>query len=73
MKLVLTTLFIYFSIAYAQEYWQQQVNYRIDVELDDVNHMLRGVESMEYTNNSPDELDRIYIHLWPNAYKNDKT
>lgn len=57
----------------AQEYWQQEVNYTIHVELDDVNHLLRGHETFEYINNSPDVLDKIYIHIWPNAYKNEKT
>ena len=54
-------------------YWQQQVNYTIDVSLDDKEHTLRGFEKIEYINNSPDTLRFIWIHLWPNAYKNDKT
>lgn len=54
-------------------YWQQQVNYTIDVSLDDKEHSLTGFEKMEYINNSPDTLHFIWIHLWPNAYKNDKT
>ena len=61
-----------FSVA-SQEYFQQEVNYEISVELDDSDHFLHGKESFEYINNSPDELDFIYIHLWPNAYKNGKT
>lgn len=63
--------------AYAQKNrqadWQQNVNYHIDVTLDDQKHILRGFETMEYVNNSPNNLDSIYIHLWPNAYKNDQT
>jgi hypothetical protein len=55
------------------QYWQQQVNYRIDVSLDDRQHTLTGFAKMEYTNNSPDTLRFIWFHLWPNAYKNDKT
>lgn len=54
----------------AQDYWQQEVNYKIVVQLDDSSHMLRGFESFEYLNNSPDTLKELYIHLWPNAYKN---
>lgn len=57
----------------AQTYWQQQVNYSIDVSLNDKQHSLDGFEKMEYINNSPDTLGFIWIHLWPNAYKNDKT
>ena len=54
-------------------YWQQQVNYNIDVTLNDVDNTLDGFVKMEYFNNSPDTLHFIWIHLWPNAYKNDKT
>lgn len=55
------------------QYWQQQVNYTIDVSLNDVEHTLTGFEKIEYFNNSPDTLRFIWFHLWPNAYKNDKT
>lgn len=54
-------------------YFQQEVNYSIDVKLDDKNHLLTGFETFEYINNSPDELAFLYIHLWPNAYKNRST
>ncbi len=54
-------------------YWQQQVNYTIQVSLDDKEHSLSGFEKIEYINNSPDTLYFIWFHLWPNAYKNDKT
>ena len=54
-------------------YFQQQVDYKIDVTLDDEHHLLQGWIEMEYTNNSTQTLDKIYMHLWPNAYKNDKS
>lgn len=54
-------------------YWQQQVNYKIDVTLNDVDNTLDGFVKMDYHNNSPDTLYFIWIHLWPNAFKNDKT
>lgn len=59
--------------AASSQYWQQQVNYRIDVSLNDREHSLTGFAKMEYINNSPDTLRFIWFHLWPNAYKNDKT
>jgi hypothetical protein len=54
-------------------YWQQQVNYLIDVTLHDKDNSVDAFEKIEYTNNSPDTLKFIWFHLWPNAYKNDKT
>ena len=60
--------------AFAQKnYFQQEVNSTINVTLDDKAHTLNGNISIEYTNNSPDELKEIYFHLWPNAYKNINT
>jgi hypothetical protein len=60
---------------YCQEkkYWQQQVNYTIEVSLNDKEHTLEGFVKMNYQNNSPDTLTYIWFHLWPNAYKNDQT
>lgn len=57
----------------AQQYWQQELHYTIDVELDDTQHSLNGFLKLRYTNHSPDTLSFIWFHLWPNAYKNDRT
>jgi hypothetical protein len=61
------------AIAQTKGTWQQEVNYTLKVNLDDESHMLRGSEEFVYTNNSPNTLEFIYIHLWPNAYKNKHT
>ena len=54
-------------------YFQQKVDYKIDVTLNDADNTLDGFEIINYTNNSPDTLHFIWFHLWPNAYKNDRT
>ena len=56
-----------------QAYWQQQVNFTIDVTLNDQDNTLDGFVKIAYYNNSPDTLYYIWFHLWPNAYKNDRT
>jgi hypothetical protein len=61
------------EVSAQQNYWQQEVNYTIQVQLDDQKHELHAFESFVYVNNSPNTLDLIYIHLWPNAYRNGKT
>lgn len=76
MKRILLFAFTFciLPIAYCQSpYWQQQVNFRIDVTLNDADHTLDGFVKMDYHNNSPDTLYFIWIHCWPNAFKNDKT
>lgn len=69
---LLLLLVSYTSFA-QQSYWQQQVNFKIDVTLNDGDHSLDGFEKIEYINHSPDTLRFIWFHLWPNAYRTDKT
>jgi hypothetical protein len=73
MKFISLILILSSSLVNAQNYWQQEVNYKISVKLDDKSHSISAFEEFEYINNSPDKLDFIYIHLWPNAYRNGKT
>jgi hypothetical protein len=55
------------------DYFQQEVNYKIKVSLDDVNHELDAFEEIQYINHSRHDLTFLYFHLWPNAYKNNST
>jgi hypothetical protein len=73
-KIVLFIAYCLPLVSYSQQnYWQQQVNYTIDVSLNDIEHTLDGFEKIQYLNNSPDTLHFIWFHVWPNAYKNDRT
>lgn len=56
-----------------QTYFQQEVNYKIDVRLNDKDHTLKAFEEIQYINNASTSLNYIYFHLWPNAYKNNNT
>ena len=73
--LLLILIKLFFVAGYGQRttYWQQQVNSTIKVFLNDNTHSLTGDIKMTYQNNSPDSLSFIWIHLWSNAYKNDRT
>jgi len=57
----------------AQQYFQQEVNFRINVTLNDQLHELNAFETVEYINNSPDTLRHLFFHLWPNGYSNNDT
>ena len=72
-KITLALLSILSINLSAQEYFQQETNYIIDVELDDENHTLNGTEHIDYFNNSPDDLEFLWFHIWPNAYKDNTT
>ncbi|MCW3090648.1 MAG: peptidase [Ferruginibacter sp.] len=59
---------------FAQDnYWQQQLHYTINTELNEKEKSLAGSETIVYKNNSPATLDFIWFHIWPNAYKNSST
>lgn len=50
-------------------YYQQQADYKIDIELDDKNSKLTGSEVITYSNNSPDTLEYLWIQLDQNQAK----
>ena len=76
MRLIITAFFFLFNYmpSFAQgAYWQQQADYKMDVTFNEKDHSLDGYASINYSNHSPDTLYYIWFHLWPNAYKNDRT
>ena len=50
-------------------YWQQHVDYTMDVTMDVKSFQYSGTQKLVYTNNSPDTLNRIYYHLFFNAFQ----
>ena len=50
-------------------YWQQHVDYAMEVDMDVQNYRFTGTQKLVYTNNSPDELNRVYYHLYFNAFQ----
>ncbi|MDT0558348.1 M1 family metallopeptidase [Ichthyenterobacterium sp. W332] len=52
-------------------YYQQQADYKMDLELDDKNAMLTGNETITYTNNSPDVLEYLWVQLDQNVRAKD--
>lgn len=71
--LSLFALAISFGLGAQTPYFQQDVHYKIDVKLNDVNHSISAFETFTYTNNSTSTLNEMWIHIWPNAYKNNET
>jgi len=61
------------SCLLGEKYFQQNVDYEIEVSLNDSDRTLSAFEKIHYKNNSPDTLNYIWFHIWPNAYKNDST
>ena len=68
----LCPLFVLFDHVVADpldSYWQQKVDYEMEITLLDSVRQITGKTMIKYTNNSPDSLDRIYMHLYPNAFQ----
>lgn len=71
-KLNFSLLFILCSIlltAQKDTYYQQYAKYKMDIDVDAVNFTYKGQQTLQYSNNSPDELDVVYFHLYWNAFK----
>lgn len=68
--LVLVSFFV-FSSLHAQYpcYWQQKIRYVIDVDMNVQTNQYSGIEKIEYWNNSPDTLHRVFFHLYNNAFQ----
>src|SRR5438105_1292518 len=52
-------------------YWQNRVDYAIEAKIDTVAHVLTADETITYTNNSPDNLDFVWLQLDQNIYRSD--
>jgi len=50
-------------------YWQQHVDYTMEINMDVSKHQYKGKQKLVYTNNSPDVLNRVYYHLFFNAFQ----
>jgi len=50
-------------------YWQQHANYTMDIDMDVNNYQYKGIQKLVYTNNSPDQLNKVFYHLYFNAFQ----
>lgn len=71
-KLLFFALTISYACVFSQNntsYWQQHVNYKMDVDVDVKTFQYKGSQQLAYTNNSPDVLTNVYYHLYFNAFQ----
>jgi hypothetical protein len=73
MRKIILLSFLSFGLnsAFAQNapYWQQHVDYKMEVSMDVKNYQYKGKQELVYTNNSPDTLRKVFYHLYPNAFQ----
>ena len=66
--LFLISFFVMAPILFSQ-YWQQKANYEMEIELDVSSAQFNGKQRILYTNNSPETLNKVFYHLYFNAFR----
>ena len=68
---MIRTIFILLALqlSFSQNYWQQHVEYEMDIVVDVSDFTYDGEQSIIYTNNSNDTIKKVYYHLFFNAFK----
>lgn len=72
MKYIYHLIFLIgcFNLLSAQsDRWQQEVNYKMKIDFDVDNHTYKGEQKLRYKNNSPDTLNKVFYHLYFNAFQ----
>lgn len=57
------------SSSNSSTYWQQHVDYKMEIDMNVNTYQYKGKQTLVYTNNSPDVLNRVYYHLYFNAFQ----
>ncbi len=70
----LLVFILFSSIGYSQNnpnpgYWQQHVDYKMEVDMNVENYQYQGKQELVYTNNSSDTLKKVFYHLYFNAFQ----
>ena len=69
LLLIVSTIVLALPVLAQPNRWQQQVKYSMDVKMDVNTNRFTGKQRLEYTNNSPDTLKRVFYHLYWNAFQ----
>ena len=67
--LVLFLSLFFINSIQSQNYWQQEVDYKITVDINAKNNSYKGDQEIIYTNNSLDTLNKVFFHLYFNAFR----
>ncbi|MBK7410784.1 MAG: M1 family metallopeptidase [Saprospirales bacterium] len=67
--LFLLALFLVQTLGAQPNCWQQRVQYEMDIDFEVKTHQYSGTQKLTYFNESPDQLDRVFYHLYLNAFQ----
>lgn len=66
---LLLTVLALTSFAQRKTYWQQGVDYTMDIDVNEKTYQYDGKMKLKYSNNSGQELNKVYFHLYFNAFQ----
>src|SRR5688572_21201600 len=70
LVIVLIISLLVCNVSFSQpDRWQQRVKYVMNVDVDVTTNRFTGKQQLEYTNNSPDTLKKVFYHLYWNAFQ----
>ena len=69
MKSFFCFLFFLPLVLFSQSSWQQHAEYFMDIKMDVSDFTFLGEQTILYTNNSPDTINKVYYHLFFNAFR----
>src|ERR671926_1697269 len=71
MKTAFLSFFLLLSFTlFAQpDRWQQRIKYTMNIDMNVQTNQYKGKQTIQYWNNSPDTLDRVFFHLYWNAFQ----
>ncbi len=67
--LILSCLLMQMTFAQRKGYWQQKVDYQMEIDVNEKTYQYDGKMKLNYTNNSNQELKKVYFHLYFNAFQ----
>ena len=73
MQMLMFRFFFFFFLLLVSfnsySYWQQRVEYKIHIDFDHKSHQFLGEQNLKYFNNSNDTINKVYFHLYFNAFQ----
>jgi Peptidase family M1 domain len=71
MKSILTGLLLLFvlTVSAQPDRWQQKIKYTMNIDMNVNTNQYKGKQKIDYWNNSPDTLKRVFFHLYFNAFQ----
>ena len=72
MRVLITSILLmsfYLQVLSQDGYWQQNIKYDMSIDFDHKSHQFDIRQEITYFNNSPDDLSKVYMHLFYNAFQ----